>query len=283
MDLRLQTFLTLCRTMHYRRAADELHLTQPAVTRQIQKLEQEYGAKLFSYDGRRLEKTEAGRLLERYAASLRAQEDELRQALAGREMLRLRIGATKTVGDYALGRMTARYLRNPQNGLELTVDNTARLLRLLEQNELDFAIVEGLFDTKRYASRLFRQEPFYGICAQSHPFAGRAVGWDELVDETLLEREPGSGTRLVFERELARLGYATEAFRRRVTISSFALIKTLVAAGVGVTFAYRALLTADDGLATFSLGGEEMMHAFQFVYLPHTRAADLIDVFLQGE
>ena len=63
MDQKLSTFLTLCSTMNYRRAADALHLTQPAVTKQIQALEAQYGVKLFSYDERKLRKTPQGEIL----------------------------------------------------------------------------------------------------------------------------------------------------------------------------------------------------------------------------
>lgn len=70
MDQKLSTFLTLCSTMNYRRAADALHLTQPAVTKQIQALEAQYGVKLFSYDERKLRKTPQGEILERYAITM---------------------------------------------------------------------------------------------------------------------------------------------------------------------------------------------------------------------
>ena len=74
MEQKLETFLTLCRTMHYGRAAEALNLSQPAVSKHIQALEMEYGAPLFSYANRRLSKTPQGELLERYAISLRYNE-----------------------------------------------------------------------------------------------------------------------------------------------------------------------------------------------------------------
>ena len=76
----LTTFLTLCRTMHYRQATEQLHLTQPAVTKQIQSLEAQYDVKLFRYDGRRLFQTEQGETLERYAISLQYNDAELVRA-----------------------------------------------------------------------------------------------------------------------------------------------------------------------------------------------------------
>ena len=102
MDSKLHTFLTLCRTMNYRVAAEHLHLSQPAVTKQIQTLEQVLHTKLFCYDGHSLHKTEACLLLERYAISQQYQFEELQLAIADKHRLKLRIGATKTIGDYVL-------------------------------------------------------------------------------------------------------------------------------------------------------------------------------------
>ena len=110
MDQKLSTFLTLCSTMSYRRAADALHLTQPAVTKQIQALEAQYGVKLFSYDERKLRKTPQGEILERYAISLQYNDAELTRLLAEKPKTLLRIGATKSIGDYILIPEIRRYL-----------------------------------------------------------------------------------------------------------------------------------------------------------------------------
>ena len=88
--------------MNYHTAAELLHLTQPAVTKQIQSLEAQYRTRLFSYDGKTLHKTEAGRVLEDYARSIRSKFREMEQAMAGIKRRTLRIGATKTIGDYVL-------------------------------------------------------------------------------------------------------------------------------------------------------------------------------------
>ena len=124
MDSKLHTFLTLCQTMNYRLAAEHLHLSQPAVTKQIQSLEQMLQAKLFRYDGHTLHKTEECLLLERYAISMQYQFEELQLAIADKKRLNLRIGATKTIGDYVLIDAIKEYLSNPNHELSLVVDNT---------------------------------------------------------------------------------------------------------------------------------------------------------------
>lgn len=112
MDQRLETFLTVCATMNYRKAAEQLHLTQPAVTKQIQALEALYGVRLFTYDSRKLRKTAQGETLEIYAISQRYQDEELRRALKRQEKTSLRIGATKSIGDYILPPQIGRFCKS---------------------------------------------------------------------------------------------------------------------------------------------------------------------------
>lgn len=110
MDSKLETFLTLCRTMHYGRAAEKMNLSQPAVSKHIQALEAEYGAKLFDYSGRKLRKTRAGELLEQFASTQRYNEEKLIAAMRNEPETHLRIGATKSIGDYILSPEIHRFL-----------------------------------------------------------------------------------------------------------------------------------------------------------------------------
>ena len=191
LDYRIDTFLALCDCMNYRRAAEVLHISQPAVTQQIHSLECMYDCKLFTYKNHRLEKTEAANILERYARAAKLHERDLRLSLSDSRVRDLKIGATKTIGDYFLGDYICRYLSRQQTALTLIVDNTEHLLNLLEDNVLDFAVVEGFFDKDRFDSILLRREPFVGICQREHPFAGREIGVDELMQQTIIHRAAG--------------------------------------------------------------------------------------------
>ena len=279
-DRRIQTFLALYDAMSYHEAARLLNLTQPAVTQQIQSLEREYGRKLFSYDHRALTRLPAADTLALYARSEARRERLLRQELTRAEQQApLRIGATKTIGDYVLPDAAARYLAVPEHRLTVLVDNTKNLLGSLERDEIDFALVEGDFDRRRYDSRLVRMEPFVGICARTHPFAERVVPVAELLRQTLILREPGSGTRAIAERLLAGHGYTPGQFQRAVCMSSFGLICRLVQAGAGVSFVYRAVADAWEGLSVFQLEGSPVEHAFHCVYLREGGAEPLVEAF----
>lgn len=280
MDSKLHTFLALCRTMNYRQAAEQLHLSQPAVTKQIQSLEQALQTKLFYYDGHALHKTEKCLILERYAISLQYQFEELQLAIAEKDRTSLRIGATKTIGDYVLIDAIKDYLRKPNHELSLVVDNTKNLLQMLDENQLDFAIIEGTFSKTKYDSYLLRMEPFVGICAKDHPLCGKQVTAEDLLKETIIVREQGSGTRRIFEERLTAFGYEVNDFSRTVSISSFVSIKALVAAGIGISFLYASVVAKDEDIGTFTVEGLTDPHAFHVVYTRNTNSRKYSEQFL---
>lgn len=279
IDYRMDTFLTLCECMNYRKAAEILHITQPAVSQQIHFLEREYGCKLFSYDRHRLTKTEAAVTLEQYARAAKLHEQQLRETLAHSDLRELKVGATKTIGDYFLRDYIHRYLFQKENALDLIVDNTEHLLGLLEESRLDFAVVEGFFDKKRFDSILLRREPFVGICHRNHPFAGREVSIDELLRQTIIHREDGSGTRAILEQELSGYNESLQRFKRHICISSFKLILDLVKSGYGVSFVYNILADSDPELAKFTLRGESVVREFNIVYLKYADLHEKIGWF----
>ena len=279
LDYRIDTFFTLCECMNYRKTAEILHISQPAVTQQIHYLENQYGQKLFVYENRRLVKTEAAAILEQYARAAKLQQQDLLQKLESSPIHTLRIGATKTIGDYYLKEDIRRYLQSPDNALTLIVDNTEHLLRLLEENELDFSVVEGFFDKTRFDSILLRREPFVGICRKDHPFAGREVTMEELLQQTIIHREAGSGTRAILEQELRGYNESLQRFQRHICISSFNIILDLVKQGFGVSFVYNILADSDPALAKFSIRGETVVREFNVVYLKYADMGEKIRLF----
>ena len=114
MEQRLESFLTLCDTMHYGRAAEKLHLSQPAVSKHIQSLENQYGVSLFTYANRRLQKTREGEILQQYVQTLRYNEEKLMEKLCQQSTRLLRIGATKSIGEYVLLPNIKRFLSFPE-------------------------------------------------------------------------------------------------------------------------------------------------------------------------
>lgn len=210
---------------------------------------------------------------------LRYNEETLRAALHKKPEL-LRIGATKSIGDYILLPEIYRYLSRPENELLFLVDNTAHLLAQLEAGELDFVVLEGVFNKERYDSFLLRPEPYIGICSARHPLAGRRASIEELFDQRLILREEGSGTRRILEYELAQQGYRITSFPHRACVSSFKLIKELVRSGYGISFLYEAVVKNDPSFGRFFCPPLTSMHDLNVVVLQNTDAGRLARQFL---
>ena len=271
LDPRWNTFLVLCEIMNYTRAAERLCLTQPAVTHHIHYLEDHYGCRLFSYEGKVLRLTEAGVKLREYTRSLAYNSRKVEESMMAPKPLSLRIGASKTIGEFVVAPKVERFLRDyPEASFSLIVDNTQVLLRMLEAGKLDFVLVEGFFDGSRYETTLYRKEEFFGICPPGHRFAGRAISLTELESERILIREPGSGTRAIFEEALRRENRTLKSYPNVATISDFSTIKSLVADGLGVSFLYAPAVSGElerGELVRFDLAGLPMSGVFSFVCL----------------
>ncbi len=281
LDYRLETFLSVCDTMNYRKSAELLHITQPAITQHIQHLEHIYGCKLFRYENRRLKKTHCAVLLEQYARSMKVNEENLMRQMKNTTIRNLRLGATKTIGECLIRGYVEQFIRCQDNELTLMVDNTKNLLELLDNSKLDFALIEGTFDKTRYGYHLFRKEPFVGICAPSHPFAGRSISISELLTETLICREEGSGTRAILENNLLQFNESIFHFQRTICISCFSIILDFVEKGIGISFVYE-VLAKHRNLSTFTLENGKSQREFNIVYLKNTGAEEKIQRFLQG-
>lgn len=271
LDPRWNTFLAVCETMNYTKAAQRLCLTQPAVTHHIQYLEQHYGCRLFTYEGKVLRLTEAGLRLREFTRSMAYNEQKMEQTMAASAPISLRVGTSKTIGEYVIAPKVEQFLRaHPDASFSLLVDNTRELLRGLEAGRLDFVLVEGFFDRSRYDAQLWRRESFFGVCSPDHRLAGRLMTLEELEGERLILRESGSGTRAIFEDALRRQNRTLRGFSSVATISDFVTIKSLVMDGLGVSFLYEPVVQREleqGTLARFDLADAPMQGAFYFVCL----------------
>ena len=267
IDTRIETFLTLCRVMNYRKTAELLNMTQPAVTQHIHFLEEQYGCKLFSYDRRTLTMTKEAELLQKYAENVLYQEKKLKAELEQSDGVSLSIGATKTIGEYVIGDHVSAFLSEPDHRISVTVENTETLLTDLSAGKIDFALIEGYFDRSRYTSRLYRKEPFVGLCGKGHLFANKTIPIDKIWCENLLLREEGSGTRDILGQLLTESNHSFSNFERITTISNFGLITKLLENNNCITFAYRAVGENSDALAEFCIKGWNVSREFNYIYL----------------
>lgn len=163
------------------------------------------------------------------------------------------------------------------------IDNTQSLLRMLENNELDFAVIEGVVDKSRYECRLYKKERFVGVCSKDHRFAGKCIPLEEIFNEPLLLREKGSGTRRILEQSLMDRGFSLESFARTVSLSNFSVIMELLEQENTITFAYRPIAMQREKLRFFEIDGIETEGEFNFVYCNKRIAEEKIAQFFNIE
>lgn len=278
LDYRILTFLKLCETMNYRITAEELNMTQPAVTQHIHYLEEEYECKLFIYNRKKLEKTNQAILLEEYARPAYYNEIYLKRKIKSENKIKINIGATKTIGEFVIGEKIKKLVKNEKYDISLTIDNTEKLIKLMELNKLDFILVEGIFNKDKYGYRLYKKDEFIGICSKNHKFNGKSIKFEELFEEDIIIREEGSGTRGIFEQFLSENSFSLEFFKKKITINNFNLIKELVSANCGISFVYNSVVNKNDSIGKFYFKNK-IEREFNYLYLKNTSAKELVDFF----
>lgn len=242
MDLyHLQTFHCVARLLNFSRAAEELALSQSAVSRHIEALEQDLGIELFTRSGRGATLTEAGVRLVDYAERILYLSQEAARALAELRDLesgRLSVGASTTPGNYLLGPVVAAYQdRYPGIDLHLDIRDSQSATRLVEEGLVDVAVLAGPPAAAGITVEPCMDDELLLVAAPGHPLAGKAeVRLEDLADARLLLREPGSHTRQAVEQM-----FRARDFHPGQTgeLGSTEAIKQTVAAGGGVAFLSR--------------------------------------------
>ena len=200
----LQCFSSVARNLSYTRAAEELHLTQPAVSMQIRQLEQQAGLALTEQFGKQIHLTEAGTEVYRYARSILQQVDEMDDVLdklKGVAGGRLKIAAISSANYFAPRLLGTFYQRFPDVSVSMDVTNQKAVLKQIVENEVDMAIMGQPPKDSQVEAIPFMDNPLIIVAPPEHRLAKRKrIAQKELEKEVFLVREPGSGTRGAMER-----------------------------------------------------------------------------------
>lgn len=242
----LQAFYQVARLGSFSRAAELLHRSQPAISRQVQGLEAALGFPLLAERRPHVTLNEAGRALCAYAERILRlcgeavqTMDELRSLDRGR----VRLAASTTPGGYILPALLARFAhRHPGIEVHLAVAHSAEVARRVAGGEADIGVLSEGMAGPEFFVQPFVPDELLLVAAPGHPLAGQEVGADRLATETLLLREEGSGSRSAVAAHLERVGLR---FARKRTLGCSEGIKRAVAAGMGLGF-----------LSRFVVGGE---------------------------
>lgn len=272
LDFRMETFLEVCKDMNFTKTARRLNMTQPAVSQHIHWLEEAYGTRLFSYQGKKMSLTPAGEMLKNFAATMSHDILLLREKMqeSTRKKRELKIGLTLTIAEFEAAKSMARYLNeNETYSMLLSVGNTRELLKELEEGKIDFALVEGNFPRDIYHHQLYATEPYIAVCAADDPLSRGRHTIDELLGRRLVTREAGSGTRNILERYLEMKSLEVTDFSALVEAGSIGLIKQLVEYGCGITFLYRMAVKREleEGrLCEIKMDDMNITHDFTFIW-----------------
>lgn len=233
----LVTFHTLSRVGSISRTAEELHLTQPAVSLQLGILEESAGTPLLARGGRRLRLTEAGEVLAQYAERILRLWREAGEAMAaqsGQVAGTLRVGAV-TTAEYLLPQLLLAFTRqHAQVEVKLAVGNRAEIAAQLAQQDVDIVIMGRPLDELRVAAAPFARHPMAFVAAPDHPLMHQPnLTLADFAGVNMLVRERGSGTRTTAEQLFKSAGIPMTL---GTETSSNEAIKQLCAAGHGVAF-----------------------------------------------
>jgi DNA-binding transcriptional LysR family regulator len=265
----LQAFEAVARLRNFSRAAEEMHVTQPSVSKQIRLLQEQVGLPLLEQLGKKVFLTEAGQELYATCADWLETWGRFEQIIAnlkGLKQGRLKI-STVTTAKYFMPRILGPFCaRYPGIDIALEVINRDRLLDRLSRNLDDLYVMGVPPESMDIESEPFMENPLVVLAPASHPMVGRArIPFVELAQETFLVRERGSGTRMTMERVFAAHQIP---LRIKMELGSSEAIKQAVAGGLGLAVLSRSTLnlnSSQNELAVLDVEGFPIMRAWYIV------------------
>jgi DNA-binding transcriptional LysR family regulator len=239
-NFRLKVFRAAARHMNFRKAAEHLFLTQPAVTQQIKALENDLGVRLFDRTAGRIALTRQGSTLLTYANKIAALADEAGQKISGETGAvsgELSLGVSTTIAQYVLPHLLGAFLDDhPRVQFSLHSGNTAEIVDLLLAGKVSVGLIEGPARQRGVRTEPFMEDELVLIAPSS---SADRLSRAEFLASNLLMREQGSGSRQVAENALIRAGFKLKSFRRVMDLDSTEAIKSAVEAGLGIGIVSR--------------------------------------------
>lgn len=266
----LKIFLSLCENdCNTTKAAEYLHMTQPAVSLAIKELEQYYGVVLFDRIGRRLKITQAGQRFKEYAFHISSLFDDMEKGMRDWDSFGvLRIGTSITIGSQFLpGYVKAFYNRYPSTKIQAIIGPSEQLEEKLLKNELDFALIEGVPHTQSFISEAYMEDRLTVICPANAGFSqGQTISVDEFRRQDFLLREHGSGTREIFESVIQQAGFSVEPVWE--AMSTTALVNAVIN-GIGIAVLPHRMIAGalERGLVVaVNVDGLNFKRKFHIIY-----------------
>ena len=286
-DRRLKVFHTVARLLNFTKAADALHMTQPAVTFQIRQLEEHFNTRLFDRTHNRVTLTDAGHRVYSFADRIFELYDEMENAI--REMTGdvsgvVTLGASTTIAEYMLPFLLGDFkTRNPEVNIRLKVSNTEGIVSMVENNVIDLGIVEASVNNKNLQVDECRIDQLVAIMPVNHPLANlKSITPQQLLPYSFICREEGSGTREVINEYLTEHLAGAEEVKICLELGSPEAIKGAVEAGMGVSIMSHSSVAKELKLGTLAAVplNPPMERPFSFVHQRHKFKARAMEELL---
>jgi DNA-binding transcriptional LysR family regulator len=254
-DRRLQVFHTVARHLSFTKAAEALHMTQPAVTFQVRQLEEYFNTRLFDRTHNRISLTEAGKRVFEYADrvfELYAEMENSVRELTGEISGLLIIGASTTIAEYMLPALLGDFKHKyPDVNVRLKVSNSDGIVSMVENNIIDLGVVEAPVANKNLAVEVCRMDELVAIVPPSHAMAkAGSIPISKIAEYPYICREEGSGTREVIMESLVGQGMNPSDLNVSMELGSPEAIKGAVEAGMGISVVSRATVSKELQLGT---------------------------------
>ena len=255
-DRRLKVFHTVAKLLSFTKAAEALHMTQPAVTFQVRQLEESFNTRLFDRTHNKVNLTPAGERVAEFAErifDLYSEMENTVRDLTGEISGALTIGASTTIAEYMLPALLGEFKnRYPDINLRLKVSNSEGIVSMVEHNVIDLGVVESAVSNKNLIVEVCHDDQLVVITAPDHELAKRGgkVKASDIVRYPFVSREEGSGTREVVMQYLLEEKINPSDLNLSLELGSPESIKGAVEAGMGITIISRSIIGKELKLNT---------------------------------
>jgi len=288
MEHKLRVFCTVAETKSFSKTSEIIHLTQPAVSLQIQALEEKYETKLFDRSSSTVNLTSAGELLYKYAKEILSLYASAEKAIGKQTGIlkgSLTIGAGSNIGNYILPSVITEFRNShPKMKIYLHVCNTKRVIEMLNSGNIDLGLVEGDISRQKITVKRLLSDELLLIVPPDHAWSKRKdVSISELAKESFIFREAGSGTRQIIEKFLGRHGITLHDMKISTILGSTEAIKDAVENGLGISIISRWAARKENKYGTLRLLGikeEKMVRDFSLVVNKNSVSSNSLEEFL---
>ncbi|MCJ7935486.1 MAG: LysR family transcriptional regulator [Chryseobacterium sp.] len=286
-DYRLKVFHTVASRLSFTKASEELHISQPAVTKHIKEIETQLGTKLFDRKGTSIQLTQSGKILYEYAEKIRGiyrdLEFEISQ-ISQQHKGKLLIGASTTVAQYILPEILAKFNTYYKDiKVELLTGNTETISTLLKEEKIDLGIIEGESQSSYFDYQRFRPDEIVLAAKTDHPLANKTLQLKDLYHLNLIFREHGSGTLEFIQNRLKEKEINISELHTVIQLGSSESIKNYLLHSDCMAFLSISTILNElknNILTVIDIKNFSIERDFHFI-LPKGAQSELIQLFLR--